>query len=659
MIGHPTNKIELAHSALNYINANCSREEWIRIGMSAKVAGLSFEDWHNWSKNAKNYKGEKDCTTTWNSFDNSGAVTPGTLFYIARQQGWQDHKNITNSINNKKTYTQKKKNISQVVNNYPNNAVEIWKRCVCTPPTHEYILRKRGNPDGLRYYPLTEPPLIISGIDVTGYLVVPCFANDKIQTLQFISPKEGLKKLNLTGASFNDGYFIVGEINNLIYICEGIGQAWAINKATGMAAVVCFGSSRMPTVAKVLREQYPKERLVIVPDHGEEKKAAEIATAIHGHWIEFPEGMKKNEDANDYAQKHGYDNLNNLLSSVKKPEMRYKLNSGGELLNAAPMRWMVQGVIPEKGLVALYGESASGKSFLILDMAFTIAVGEQYWFGLRVTKAPVTYVCLEGESGLGKRIKAWGHFFNKPIPDRLRFVTQPFNLLSDDIVELANAIIAAGGAGGLVIIDTLNRAAPGADENSSVDMGKIIAAAKTLQNLINGVVLLVHHTGKDKTKGLRGHSSLYAALDGAIEVIKTDYRREWSIAKSKDDITGNSNSFKLEIVNVGLDSEGQKITSCVTLFDGSKEIFRKKPSLGSNQKIALEEIDKQLQNSPHTGKEDAPASAKCLDYDEAISLVAKRMPAGAKHRKSRAQTAIAALIGRKYLGMKGDWLWRI
>ena len=70
--------------------------------------------------------------------------------------------------------------------------------------------------------------------------------------------------------------------------------------------------------------------------------------------------------------------------------------------------------------------------------------------------------------------------------------------------------------GAVVFLDTLNRAAPTADENSSKDMGEILSAAKLLQSLINGLVVLVHHTGKDATKGLRGHSSLFAALDAAV-----------------------------------------------------------------------------------------------------------------------------------------------
>lgn len=651
-----------ALSAFNHLDPSCPREEWVRIGMAAKSAGLSLEDFHNWSKNGTNYVGERDCKNVWKSFNETGAITAATLFGLARDNGWQDANNsqVSESSNRRYSENENVKTSNKTQHKSTSlSAFEVWERCLPAFPTHEYILQKHGKPDGLRYYPSNEPPLIINGKNVANYLVVPCLKNDEIQTLQFISPYKGDKKLNLPGASFSDGYFSVGEIGGLIYICEGIGQAWAVHKVSGCRAIVCFGIARMMTVAKMLRANYPSTRLVIVPDRGKEKQACEIATAVIGQWIELPEDMPSNDDVNDYAIKFGYGELAHLLSHAKTPVMRYKLLSGADLFNAPPMRWAVQGVIPSEGLAALYGESGSGKSFLILDMAFTIAEGEKYWFGLRVTKAPVTYVCLEGESGIGKRIKAWSIYFNRPIPDALRFVTQGFNLLSEDISELANAIVAGGGAGGLVIIDTLNRAAPGADENSSVDMGNIIASAKKLQKLIGGLILLVHHSGKDKSKGLRGHSSLYAALDGAIEVIKTDSRREWSVAKSKDDVTGISYPFKLEIVNVGFDDHNQEITSCVASFDSSKEIFPKKISLGRNQKWALEEIDKQLINSYYIGKEGAPALSKGLNFDETVSLVAERMPTDAKHRKSRAKEAIAGLVDKKYLGMKGDWLWRI
>jgi AAA domain/Bifunctional DNA primase/polymerase, N-terminal/Primase C terminal 1 (PriCT-1) len=338
--------------------------------------------------------------------------------------------------------------------------------------------------------------------------------------------------------------------------------------------------------------------------------------------------------------------------------MRYRLLSGAEVCNAPPMRWMVRGVLPAEGLAALYGPSGSGKSFLILDIGCAVAGGNTEWFGRRVTQCPVAYVCLEGEAGMGKRVKAWSLHHGKPVPDALRFVTQPFNLRSADVPELAGAVIAGGGVGGLVIVDTLNRGAPGADENSSKDMGEIITAAKRLQTLVGGLVLLVHHTGKDESRGLRGHSSLYAALDGAIEVTKSDTRRAWNVAKSKDGEDGNAYLFRLAIVPVGKNEEGDLITSCVAVPDTSIEaILAKKITLGKNQEIAKREIDTLLRNSPHAGKDGAPLGKPCLEYDETVALVAERMPTERKHRKSRAQEAISGLVSKGILGMKEDWLW--
>lgn len=541
------------------------------------------------------------------------------------------------------------------------NAVQVWERCIAATPAEAYISRKQGKPDGLRVYPASAPPLLIGKgeeqINAAGGLVVPCWSGDKLQTLQII-PLEGAKK-NLPGASFNDGFFAVGEITDRAYIVEGIGQAWAINQATGCAAVVCFGAGRMATVAKVLREKYPAAGLVIVPDRGKEDPAAKIAADVAGQWIAMPDSKPSNYDANDYAQEFGTGALSALLERPQAPLMRFKLLSGDDLCNAPPMRWMVRGVLPVDGLAALYGASGSGKSFLMLDIAAAVAGGDYEWFGRRVTQCPVTYVCLEGEAGIGKRVKAWSQRNNKPVPDALRFITQPFDLLSDDAPELAKAVIAGGGGGGLVILDTLNRAAPGADENSSVDMGNLIAASKSLQSLTGGLVLLVHHTGKDATKGLRGHSSLYAALDGAIEVTATDTRRAWSVAKCKDDVTGDAHPFKLEIVPVGVDDEGDEITSCVAVPDDSAEAARqaKRPTLRSNQRIANEALGEALRKSPHFGKEGAPQGRPCVQYAEAVAIVAERIPADARHKTSRAKVAITGLVERGFLALKGDWLW--
>ncbi|WP_159459411.1 AAA family ATPase [Caballeronia concitans] len=342
--------------------------------------------------------------------------------------------------------------------------------------------------------------------------------------------------------------------------------------------------------------------------------------------------------------------------------VRFPLRSAADLANAPPMKWLVRGMLPLEGLAALFGPSGSGKSFLMLDVAAAVSGGDAEWFGRRVTQCPVTYCALEGDAGMGKRVKAWATHHEKPLPDDLRFMTAPFDLLDDaGVAELAHLIESAGGAGGMVVLDTLNRAAPGADENSSVDMGNIIAAAKRLQSLLGGLVLLVHHTGKDATKGLRGHSSLHAALDGAIEVNATDSRREWIVAKSKDDETGAAHPFKLLIVELGDDDCGDSITSCVIVPDESVQaVKRTKLPSGGNQKIALDTLAEPLRNSFETGKDGAPEDRPCIRLDEAIALVAERMLCDQpRKKKERAKDAVKGLVARGILGAKGDWLWRV
>jgi hypothetical protein len=83
----------------------------------------------------------------------------------------------------------------------------------------------------------------------------------------------------------------------------------------------------------------------------------------------------------------------------------------------------------------------------------------------------------------------------------------------------------------------------------------------------------------------------------------------------------------------------------------------RKASLGSNQSIALIVTKELLSKSSQKGKNGAPAETPCIHYDEALPLVAERMPTDARHRKSRASTAISGLVQKDYLAMKGDWLW--
>ncbi|EEF24882.1 conserved hypothetical protein, partial [Ricinus communis] len=175
-----------------------------------------------------------------------------------------------------------------------------------------------------------------------------------------------------------------------------------------------------------------------------------------------------------------------------------------------------------------------------------------------------------------------------------------------------------------------------------------------LQKSVGGLVLLVHHTGKDTTKGLRGHSSLYAALDAAIEVSRADCRREWSVAKSKDDVDGGSHRFVLHVVDLGQDDYGDAITSCVVESDGAmKEAPRPQPQ-GTNQQLVYKAVNQLLRASMDVGEGRAPPDRPCVELEAAIRAGSAVLASEPRRRRANAQRAIEA---RGIYGIHDDWLW--
>jgi len=252
--------------------------------------------------------------------------------------------------------------------------------------------------------------------------------------------------------------------------------------------------------------------------------------------------------------------IQGLHEEPSTPAARFQFMKGMNYLDLPNIRWIIKGLFPSRGIGAVYGPSGSAKSFFVLDAGLAVAEGAKSWFGRRIKQRDVVYVCLEGEAGLKKRLNAWVEHNGRPIPIEFMSTAGPFNLMSQADVQ---ALAASVPKGAIVIIDTLNRAAPTADENSSGDMGEILEGAKALERLTDGLVVLVAHTGKDVSKGLRGHSSLIAALDFSIEVSREGNHRRWIARKVKDGQDGEEGWFKLEVRHLGLDEDGDPETSCV------------------------------------------------------------------------------------------------
>lgn len=230
-----------------------------------------------------------------------------------------------------------------------------------------------------------------------------------------------------------------------------------------------------------------------------------------------------------------------------------------------PIKWMIKGVMPKADIAVIFGASGSGKTFVALDMAMAVARGVD-WRGHRVAEAQrVLYIAAEGSGGMGGRIKAYcGEHKVSPSDIDLSVMYAAPNFMDrGDISEVLKAVVAAGGFD-VIVVDTFAQVTPGANENAAEDMGHALANTRVLRDASDAMIWLVHHAGKDAAKGSRGWSGIKAAADVQIEVVRhANGSREIHLEKLKDGEDGLRWGFALKAVALGVDEDGDEITSCV------------------------------------------------------------------------------------------------
>lgn len=188
-----------------------------------------------------------------------------------------------------------------------------------------------------------------------------------------------------------------------------------------------------------------------------------------------------------------------------------------------PPSWLVEGLIPETGLTFIYGKPGKGKSFVVLDLALRIAHGFD-WHGKECRQGGVLYVAGEGKGGYRNRVHGW-HDRHGLVSDcaPFRLLPRAINLMTaEDVAKLVRTVKAVVGDARLVIIDTVARVLPGAEENASKEMGLFVAACDAIREQCGVAVIGVHHSGKDEDRGMRGSTALEGAGDCVLHLKRTE-----------------------------------------------------------------------------------------------------------------------------------------
>lgn len=253
--------------------------------------------------------------------------------------------------------------------------------------------------------------------------------------------------------------------------------------------------------------------------------------------------------------------------------------------NAKPL---VKGLLDQGAMSVLYGESNSGKSFVALDIAQSVAAGTP-WNGKKTVKGLVIYVVAEGGKSFYKRVAALKRHNRLPDDSQLKLVPCAVDLLhpKTHVGQLCALVAQEEAKAGvpciLIIIDTLSRALAGGDENSSTDMGAIVKNFDVIRSATKAHIMIVHHSGKDRSKGARGHSLLRAATDTELEVAD----HVILVRKQRDMDFAPQAAFSLTPVPIGIDEDGDQVVSCVVEYRPTlQDDF---PSLGAPSSFSTEE----------------------------------------------------------------------
>lgn len=277
--------------------------------------------------------------------------------------------------------------------------------------------------------------------------------------------------------------------------------------------------------------------------------------------------------------------------------------------------WLVKHLLPSTGMAVLYGHPGSGKTFLALDWSLHVALGWE-WHGRKVKQGLVVYICAEGVSGLRNRVEAFRrHHDVKSVPFALIPTSVDLQAPDADVNRVIEAIRTAeehyGENAVLIVVDTISKTFGAGKENTD-DMVSYVANCQRLSNQFECLTMPVHHRPKDaESEEPRGHSSLKGGAETII-IVEAGETKKARITKQKDGEDGIEMLFKLKVVELGQDEDGDPVTSCIVEATGvdlaprGDNVGAKIAKLPDGARLALSMLNETLEQSGFYPPNDIP-----------------------------------------------------
>ena len=325
---------ELIRDALASIPPDVDRDTWARLAMAIKSeipSAAGFDLWNEWTARGETYD-ERNARDTWRSIKAGGATTIGTLFGIAKDNGYRFPVGnvVQASAPDAAALAEAERLAALKRQQRDNEAAEYRRRAdkaardaaalwadASEAGQSPYLVRKGVQGYGVRT--LADGTLLVPMRDAAGEL-------HNLQRIASAPPADGsTDKRFLPGGRKSGLWHTTGQAAGapVLLLAEGYATAASIHAATGRPVVVCFDAGNLVHVAKALRAQWPALPLLVCGDDdqatqqrtgknpGHDKAASAARAARAGGALAaavFPAGLVDGgTDFNDLAAQAGAD----------------------------------------------------------------------------------------------------------------------------------------------------------------------------------------------------------------------------------------------------------------------------------------------------------------------------------------------------------------
>lgn len=237
-----------------------------------------------------------------------------------------------------------------------------------------------------------------------------------------------------------------------------------------------------------------------------------------------PPPKKKEQAEGEKKQDVPFDDGFEAISVAEPDGPVYELLSIDEIMALPDPVYLIEGMIMERSLGFLYAAPGLGKTFIAKSIALSVATGRPHWWGRKISrKGPVLYISSEGVSDMKFRIEAWSQRNETPVKGE----DIDFFLLKDGVnfmdPECVNMVLRTirkkyKEPPALVVVDTVSRTLPGADENLQKDMTLYIKTCEAIQHAFDCTVMGVHHSSRG-SGNMRGSTVFDGAADFLLQIV--------------------------------------------------------------------------------------------------------------------------------------------